>query len=272
MRFIGLKIVSVIIAILAWMFVTSDSNITKRQIVVPVEYKNLNSDKVVVSDLNKEVRVTVRGPSFLVQRVELSPPVFRVEIPKSSSSLQRIHLRKESLDIPFPLEVTEVDPNSFDVQLDNLIEKRVPIRVQLEGQLPKELTLKSVRSDPEKVQVKGGERILRRIKEIETESLRLDELDFDLKGESIKIPVTLITPIANVSLDSQAEIELVTEPVIVRRRFTKVLIDGEERNFAFEIEGPAGIVNKLTSIPGVLESNGRITVPDGEGYRFVRRL
>lgn len=272
MRHLGLKITSVVIAILAWMFVTSDSNITKRQVIIPIEYKNLNSDKVVVSDLNREVRVTVRGPSFLVQRIENSPPVFRVEIPKTTSSSQRIVLQKEALDIPFPLEVTDLDPNTFDVQLDNLIQKKVPIKVALDGAPPKELLLKSVSPEPERVQVKGGERVLRRIKEIETEVLRLDELDFDLTGGAIKIPVSLITPIANVTLDSQAEVSIVTEPVIIKKRFNKILINGETKSFSFEIEGAQGILNKIEILEGTLDAQGKITVPDGQGYKFLRKL
>lgn len=272
MRHLGLKITSVVVAILAWMFVTSDSNITKRQIIVPIEFRNINTDKVIVSELSKEVRVTVRGPAFLVQRVENSPPVFKVEIPKTTNTTQRIVLKKDSLDVPFPLEVTDIEPSIIDIHLDNIIQKKVPIKVSLDGTAPKELRVKSVTAEPERVQVKGGERALRRIKEIETEVLRLDELDFDLKGEVLKIPVSLITPIANVTIDSQAEVNIVTEPVIVKRRFNKVFVKGEEHSISFEIEGAAGIVNNLDRIEGSFDEEGKIVIPDGDGYKVLRKL
>lgn len=81
MRNHGLRLLSLLIALLLSYLVSRESNSSVYTFAAPVVPTCDYPGKVITGLVGREVQVTVRGPSFLVARLPLSPPAFRVALP-----------------------------------------------------------------------------------------------------------------------------------------------------------------------------------------------
>ena len=78
---LGLKLISLVFAIILAYFVNSEGNTSIVGFVVPVEFQNVPSDKVLLRPSHRQVEVTIKGPSFVISKVAAEPRVFKVRLP-----------------------------------------------------------------------------------------------------------------------------------------------------------------------------------------------
>jgi len=268
-----LKVISLTAAILASLYVNSDANITVRTVRVPVDYPNVGADKVIVSEINKEANVTVRGPSFMVSRFENSGPIFKVQIPGNVGNRYTVKLSKDSLDILPPLEVIEIDPDEFDVRFDNKSSKEVEIEIPTVGQLRNRLRIGKIEIKPSQVSVVGAESVVKRTRAIFTEQLDLQNLDINEAGESDTISLKLVSPGLGVSLEptSQVDVTVVSSVPPIRKSLkgVKIAVRGGEETSA----SPSSATVEVSGAPAVIKDikaeNIKLFVKNGKSAGTV---
>lgn len=173
MKNLELKALSILIAILLAYFVHREGNISQVGFVVPIEINNVPSGKVVVEPDRAQAQVTVRGPSFLVAQIPLSPPVARISVPENRNGLQKVRLTHDDFSLPPGVEVVEVSPAEVNLVVDDLVSKTIPIVVPQIGTVSAEFSLDELVISPEKVVVEGPASALSGISSIESEPIDL---------------------------------------------------------------------------------------------------
>lgn len=256
-RNFNLKLLSITAAIIASLYVNSDANITVRTVRVPVDYPNVEADKVIVSEINKEVNVTVRGPSFMVSRFENSAPIFKAQIPTSVGNRYTVKLNKDSLDILPPLEVIEIEPDEFDVRFDNKSSKEVEVEIPTVGQLKNKLKISKIEIRPPKVSVVGAESVVKRTRAIFTEQLDLETLEISKAGDSDTISLKLSSPGLGATLEptSQVDVTVYSSLPPIRKTIKSVKVEYRGKDTValspstatIEVSGSPGSIKDLKS-------------------------
>ena len=226
-RNLGLKSLAAIIAILIWWFVNGESNITVRTITVPVDYRDRPIDKIIVSDLNRQIRVTLRGPAFLVNRVEASQPVFKVSIPAVTDNRFTATFNKYDLGVSAPVDVVDIDPPSVEVLFDKSISRELEVNVPRVGGISEAIRLDSFQVSPEKVMVLGTETELRGAKKIDTEPFDLRELSLDNAGKPLAKRLHLKAPgkYTTIQGGDQVDVQIVVSAVELQKTFNNLPVE-----------------------------------------------
>ena len=86
-----------------------------------------------------------------------------------------IHERIESL-LPRGAQISGRSPSNVVLHIEPVVQKRVRVRPNVEGELPAGLVLKSVSVDPPEVNLAGAKTQMRRLDQVTTERLDVSEL------------------------------------------------------------------------------------------------
>ncbi len=126
---------------------------------IPVEVVNVPSGLVVV-DRPPPVRVRVRAQQAVLNRLRPESFAALVDASNASAGEQLLPVRVRSGD-PDVRDATAV-PSSVRVRLEDVLERSIPLRVSVTGQVPSGYQLGQPRSDPARVTVSGATSLVRR--------------------------------------------------------------------------------------------------------------
>lgn len=253
MRDFNLKLLSVGIALLLVLFVNSDSNVSQIGFVVPVEVQNIPQGKVLVRPLNMQAQVTVRGPSFIVSQIPLSPPNIKLRVPSNVENRFVASLKQQPLDVPPSVKIVSIEPTEVEFVFDNVVTREVPVVVPQFGTLPENVVLQDISVRPERVTVRGPEREVGRLSRIETEPIDLSEFKTSDRRE---VAIRTVGPLVELSAN-RATVAVAVNVRKLERRFSDVPVEArgaaaaqvalEPSKVTVELSGPLSQVQALTA-------------------------
>lgn len=280
MKNLGLKVLSLTIALMLYLFVHSQTNATVIALVVPVELKNMPAEKMVLLPALRQAQVSIKGPSFLVREVAISSPAFHVKLPKDVGQRYEVSLSDDQLPLPPSVEVLSIQPSSMELIFDTVITRDLPVEVPRIGKLSESVRLVDVTVTPETVAVRGPETELKGVDSIRSQPIDMRTIetstDFTVSlrtiGQYSKATtdtVTVSVAVASVSLEKK--FPAIPVEVRVVNGYSYEVIPGV---VDVEVTGPHKIIEKLTAsavtpfvkVEGVLESNDlavRVDLPEG---------
>lgn len=182
---IGYRLLALLLAVLLWFFVAGQNNpLVQRTITVPVGARSLSAGMVLVEPLG-QVRVTVRGFKRLVQALDVGDLIAYVDL---SHGDEGVNFTKVHVRVPQGIELLSVTPESVRVQLDKVVEKKVPVRVDLKGTPAPGFTALSPEVTPAEITLSGPSRILQGIQTVRAE-VSLDGLRENL-SQRVQVKVS----------------------------------------------------------------------------------
>ncbi len=221
MRNLGLKLLSIAIALFLANYVYHTSNNTQISFLVPIEISNLPADKVIVWPLNRQTTVTIKGASHLVSRIAASPPGFKIDVPVDTKNHFSATLSSGDLGLPSSVDVVSVSPSEFEFTLDDLASKEIPVVVPQLGDLDANLVLNSFSFEPKKVTISGPETEVRQFETVETRQVDLRSI---VEDAQIQLPIrkpgiqTKISP-------EQVTVVIDVESVVLDRIFDGLAVE-----------------------------------------------
>ncbi|HXI83909.1 MAG TPA: CdaR family protein [Verrucomicrobiae bacterium] len=156
----GLKVASLVLATCAWFFVKGITSDRRPINGVPLEVK-VKTGLTVLATSTATVNVTVRGTREDVRQVSRQDLSAVVDLTRTNQ-LGSITMRLSPSSVRHPprVQVTEVDPAEVTVNVDEMIERNLPVQPQLGGELPPNLSVERVITQPETVKVRGPKTLL----------------------------------------------------------------------------------------------------------------
>ena len=163
-----LKLVSVVLATVTWFFVkgiTSDWRLIEG---VPLEVRARTGLTVLQTSANT-VNVVVRGTREDVRQVSRQDLSAVVDLSHDDRvGPITVKLTPKSIRHSRRVQVSEIDPPEVTVNVDQMIERALPVQPQFTGELPANLSIERVVTEPSTIRERGPKTLLNGMTSIST--------------------------------------------------------------------------------------------------------
>ena len=180
-----LKLVSVALAVLLWMMVSSQRASVERGLRIPLELQNLPENLEMVEPPQESVDVRVRGTADALGRITAGDLVASVDLSAAQSGRRLFHLSPERVKAPFAVVVTQVTPSSVAIRFEPSATRMVPVVPSVEGEPAPGFIVGKIAADPPVVEIIGPESLLRRVTEAITEPLWVGSARADVRSSVV---------------------------------------------------------------------------------------
>jgi len=143
---------------------------------VPVEFMNRGPDLEIFSASASSVNLQLSGSGSLIKSIRPDQVKIKLDLANAVAGENQIPVARESIALPPGIQLKQVDPQMLVVNLDQPVQKTLPIQPDWTGKLADNLILEDARLVPDTVKVVGGSQTLRDIHTIYTEKIPLDNI------------------------------------------------------------------------------------------------
>lgn len=217
---LGLKLFSLLIALLLWLFVMGVEDVTTTQ-EIPVYFK-LPEDKVLVSDVPSSINLTVTGPAAMRN---WSTKLNQKDIDLSQYDLgpSVLYFDEGSFNLPPSLRVLRINPNQWTISLAKKTTKIVPVIPVHMGRPANGYAVKSVTANPPEIEIEGAESDVLIVDEIITEEVDISGRREDFTASTVPVRLS-----KNIAFSSR-------EPILVTFIIKKDLMEREFKLIKVEV-------------------------------------
>lgn len=174
-----MKALALACALLLWFYVMGERRLEVAY-AVPIELKNVPQGMVVTNDLPRNIDIRLSGPRALLSDLKQKDVRISIDLVGLKPGVTTFSRLDDHLRLPGGIQTTRITPSFVDVKLERIIDKTVPLRARLVGQLPGGYQLVAIHVLPEQVVVQGAEGEISAVSEVMTERIDLGEI----KGSS----------------------------------------------------------------------------------------
>lgn len=164
-RHIGLKGLSVALALLLWLVVSGEETV-ERGLRVPLELQQVPAGLEQTGEVPATVDVRVRGASGALSRVTTGDVVAVLDLHSASAGRHLFPLTPDQVRAPFGVEVLQVMPSAVAIVFEISTSRQVPIAPAVDGQPAPGYLVGSMTADPPAAEVIGPEGAVKRVTEV----------------------------------------------------------------------------------------------------------
>lgn len=176
---IGLKVLSLIIAVLLWVFVTYRGQ-TEMVVDVPVEFKNMPQGMELLKQSIKTVSLNIRGHEKTLKTLRPMDIRLQIDLASAKKGETIFYIDADNVTVPKTIKVLRVDPTRVKVSIDESMSKRVPVKVHIVGLPENGYKIKSSIVDPQFVDIEGAKTEVSGISILRTEPVDISGADADI--------------------------------------------------------------------------------------------
>lgn len=167
-RHIGLKLLSLAIALLLWMAVSGEETV-ERSLRVPLELQQFPAGLELQGEVPATADVRVRGTSGALGRVSPGDVVAILDLRGARPGRRLFHLTPEQVRAPFGVEVVQVSPPTIAMVFEISDSRQVAVVPSLDGKPAPGYVVGKITTDPAAVDVVGPRSAVKRTSEAITE-------------------------------------------------------------------------------------------------------
>ncbi|MFA5911205.1 MAG: CdaR family protein [Vicinamibacterales bacterium] len=167
-RNLGLKFLSICIAVLLWLVVAGE-RVVERVLRAPVEFQNLPNGLELVGNLPDTVEVRLRGSSGALSRMGPGDLSAVLDLRTARPGRRLFHLTPTQVTVPYGVNVVQVGPSTLTMEFEMAGVRMVPVEPDIEGRPAPGYEVTKVTSDPQTVEVAGPESAVKRLAAAMTE-------------------------------------------------------------------------------------------------------
>jgi YbbR domain-containing protein len=171
-RHLGLKLLSLVLAVLLWMVVSGEETV-ERGLRIPLELQQFPASLEVTGDVPTTVDVRLRGGSGTLSRVSAGEVVAVLDLRTARPGRRLFPLTAEQVRVPFGVEVVQVTPSAIAMAFEASASRVVPVLPAVDGHPAPGYVVGTVTSDPASVEVVGPESAVKRATEAMTEPVSI---------------------------------------------------------------------------------------------------
>jgi YbbR domain-containing protein len=208
----GLKFLSLVLGVTVFLLVNTDKD---REVTVRVGVRyEYPADKVLVSEVLDEVRVTIRGPWRRLRQFD-ERELGRITLDLRTAPTGDVAITPDMVtNLPPSLIVTAISPRSVHVAFDKRVEKLVEVAPQVGGRPQHGYVVAEVKAAPATTRVRGAERLLAALS-----LLRTSEVSLEGRTDSFEELAELAAP-DGVAIDPGQQIVVqvrIVEELVIRK-------------------------------------------------------
>jgi YbbR domain-containing protein len=171
----SLKLLSLFLAVALWLAVGGEER-TETNLNISLEMLNMPHNLMITSEVPSHIQVRVSGPRGLIRTLTQSRLTHTLDLTDVKPGRQTFPLGVGSFHFPRGVQITRVQPNPLVLTFTPTITRTLPVQLVFLGRPPEGYEVKSVRTRPSKIKVKGPASELDEIKFIPTVPVDLTNL------------------------------------------------------------------------------------------------
>ncbi len=247
-RNLGLKALSVAIALLIWLSVSGEQ-IVERSLRVPLELQNI-PDKLELVDIPPPaVDVRVRGASGLLSHLASGDIVAVLDLSSARPGRRLFPLTLDRVRGPSGVQVGQVSPSTIWLEFQQSGTRMVRVEPQTEGRPASGYAIESISCQPESVEVVGPETLLEQLSRVMTEPISVAGATRSVR-ETVTMGVA--APGLRLKTPGKAVVTVNIEPVPLTRSIRGVPV--RLRNLAPRRAGQATPAEVTIDVKGTKEA------------------
>jgi hypothetical protein len=229
---LGLKTLALIIAIGLWVAGHRD---TERAIEVPLEFRNIPSDLMVMDNRVDYVVLRVMGPRTSVSTLDADKLKLSLDLDGAKSGLLSYPLAPGDFNVPRGITVARITPPVIHLRLEPVAKRTLPVAVRLSGKPLVGYRIARTTVNPENVTVQGPAEEVRRLATVETVPVDVEE-----SRAGIKRKVRLSNDGKPLSIaPDQVEVVISIEEEQVSRAFERVEVQAKDFKGVYTVSPPS---------------------------------
>lgn len=174
----GLKVLALTIAVGLW--VAGHRGI-ERAIEVPLEFRNIPSDLMLLDNRIDYVVLRFNGPRTLVSTLDPEDLKLSLDLSGAKPGTVSYPLSAESFHIPRGITVARITPPVVHLRLEPILKRTLPVIVKLAGKPAAGYRLGQIVTQPTHVLVSGPVEDVQRLTSVETLPVDIDEGKGEIK-------------------------------------------------------------------------------------------
>ena len=127
---LGLKALALIIAVGLWVAGHRD---TERAVEVPLEFRNIPADLMVIDNRVDYVVLRLMGPRTLVSTLDADNVKLSLDLDGANSGILSYPLAADEFNIPRGVTVARITPPVIHLRLEPVNKRTLPVSVRLSG-------------------------------------------------------------------------------------------------------------------------------------------
>lgn len=160
----GLKVLSLLIAVLLWATVTRDPA-AEVALTVPIEFHHVPENLEISSEVIPQAQIRVRGPARIVRALEPGEVHPVVDLQGVSPGERTFDLTAKQVHLPNDADVVQIVPAQLRVSFDRRAVKEIDVRPRVTGTFASGYRILSAEVEPKTIQIVGPEK---RVEQIES--------------------------------------------------------------------------------------------------------
>ena len=249
-------VLALVLALFTWYLVTGREKV---EIWVPmsVELINVPEGLLIQEGLVNKIEVRVRGPKGLVRALDEKKLAYSLDAGRLKSGENLIEFKADKIPLSRAYEVVEIKPSRVILSVDRITTKTVPVKPiwSAEESLAGNYRVASLTVEPDHVELKGPQNVLKNMDEVE--AILMTGFEDDIPTEYSE----------DVPLFAPDEVEATPGLVTVSLEIAPVtqVVPVKLRNF--EVEAPPGMTAKVANEYVLLEIEGPRLLFANDEYR-----
>ncbi len=231
-RDMGLRLISLALAIGLWIFVNAGQHGALQSFQVPVIYRDLPPGFVLTNPHPDVVKIQVSGPRTLLSIIDPTHLTLRLDLTGVGIGQASFKIGPDAFPVPRHTEVTSVLPSQIVLEIDKYVTREVPIHLALSGTPGVGYRIASTEVAPAILAIRGPSRQVARIEQVDTEPLSVDGITSDFSRS-----VNLMAPASAVRLESdEVTAKVMLALVVTHKEFHDVPISVRDTDLKFRMD------------------------------------
>ncbi|MGD9903787.1 MAG: CdaR family protein [Vicinamibacterales bacterium] len=172
-RHVGLKLLSIAVAVLLWLVVAADP-IVERSLRVGLELQRTPDDLELVGPVPDAVAVRLRGPASRLSALAAGDLSVVVDLDGARPGRRLFTLTAGLVTTPFGVEVLQISPGTLTLVFEGRAVRVLPVRPRIEGTPSAGHSVTNVSVTPSQVRIEGPESAVRDLVEVSTEPISVE--------------------------------------------------------------------------------------------------
>jgi YbbR domain-containing protein len=207
-RNIGWKLLSLALAIVLWMAVVGDPELTK-SIPAPIEFTSIPKDLEISSDIPEKVRLEIQGPASRLRNLEKAAVV--VNLSSVDRPCERTFPIKETeVDLPSRVVLLRAVPSRLRLRFERVASREVPVEAQFAGPPPEGFRVLRAEVSPSKATITGPESHVNGVAAAKTDAIDLSEV---VGEKSFPVSVYVNEPLVRLASAPEVTVKVVMEKI-----------------------------------------------------------
>lgn len=241
----GMKLIALAVAITLWLGVTGLRAPTSVRLKNITLNPRISNDMEITNTPVQEVDIVVTGDNRRIDRLNVRDLVVSIDLTDVKAGDRIVQLTPEnvSLDLPSGLKLDEIQPNKIAVRLENVSEREIDVRPEIEGNVPEGFEIYNVNVFPAKVRVRGAESFVKSLDAVSTEKISVDKQKENFVARQVGL--NIINPKITI-LDAIVDVAFKIGEKRTERMFVvPYKTEHETKNVTFVLYGARSLIEKL---------------------------